>query len=83
MGSGADEAIGIAVQAATSAGVPAQIDVVTFGPVKCLTGATPGKTVFNSATAGEPTETDASNQTAIGYAESTTVLFVLPERLVV
>jgi len=81
MGSGADEAIGIAVQAASAAAEI--IDVVAFGPVKCLTGATPGKTVFNSATAGEPTETDASNETAIGYAESTTVLFVLSEHLVV
>ncbi|MFH1605033.1 MAG: hypothetical protein ABIH03_14135 [Pseudomonadota bacterium] len=80
MGSGADEAIGIAVQAAAAAGEV--IDVVVFGPVKCLTGATPGKTVFNSASAGEPTETDASNETAIGYAKSTTVLFVLPEHLV-
>lgn len=79
MGSGVDEAIGIALQAAAAAAV--KIDVVCFGPVKCLTGATPGATVFTSSTAGEPTETDNTNETAIGYVESATVLFVLPEHL--
>ena len=77
--SAADEAIGIAIQAATAAGEV--IDVVVFGPVKCLTGAEEGDTVFTSATAGEPTQTDGANMTAIGYAESATVLFVLPEHL--
>ena len=77
--SAADEAIGIAVQATSGSGEV--IDVVVFGPVKCLTGAAPGATVFNSTTAGEPTETDAGNVTAVGYAESATVLFVLPEHL--
>jgi len=78
-GSAADEVIGIAVQVASGSGVV--VDVVTLGPVKCLTGATPGATVFTSASAGEPTETDASYLTAVGYAESATVLFVLPEHL--
>jgi len=77
--SAADEVIGIAIQVAAAAGV--QIDVVAFGPVKCLTGATPGVTVWNSTTAGEPLQTTAGNQTAVGYAESATVLFVLPEHL--
>lgn len=77
--SAADEAIGVAIQAAAAAGVG--IDVVTLGPVKCLTGATPGATVYNSTTAGEPTETDSGNVTAVGYAESATVLFVNPEHL--
>lgn len=76
--SAADEAIGVAVQAASSGDT---IDVVVFGPVKCLTGATIGGTVFTSATAGEPTQTDDTNMTAVGYAESATVLFVLPEHL--
>jgi len=75
----ADEAIGIAVQAAAAAGPT--VDVVVLGPVKCLTGAEEGDTVFTSASAGEPTQTDASNLTAVGYAESATVLFVLPEHL--
>lgn len=77
--SAADEVTGVAIQAAAAAGVV--IDVVVLGPVKCLTGATPGATVFNSTTAGEPTETDSGNVTAVGYAESATVLFVLPEHL--
>ena len=77
--SAADEVIGIAVQADASGG--ATIDVVVFGPVKCLTGAEEGGTVFNSTTAGEPLQTTAGNQTAVGYAESATVLFVLPEHL--
>ena len=77
--SAADEAIGIAIQAASAAGEV--IDVVTHGPVKCLTGATPGATVFTSTTAGEPTETDSGNVTAVGWAESSTVLYVLPEHL--
>jgi hypothetical protein len=78
-GSAVDEAIGIAVQADAVGG--AVVDVVVFGPVKCLTGAEEGGTVFTSASAGEPTQTDASYLTAVGYAESATVLFVLPEHL--
>ena len=77
--SAADECIGIALQAAAAAGV--QIDVVAFGPVKCLLEASPGVTVWNSTTAGEPAQTTAGNQTAVGYAESATVLFVMPEHL--
>lgn len=77
--SAADEATGIAVQAASGAGET--IDVVTHGPIVCLTGATPGATVFVSTTAGEPTETDSGNTTAVGWAESATVLYVNPEHL--
>lgn len=77
--SAADEVVGIAVQAGSEGDV---IDVVVLGPVKCMTDATPGATVFNSTTAGEPSESAAGSNTAVGYAESATVLFVLPERLV-
>lgn len=77
--SAADEVIGVAIQAAAAAAEV--IDVVVFGPVKCLTGATVGGTVFNSTDAGEPTQTDSGNVTAAGYAESATVLFVQPEHL--
>ena len=77
--SAADEAIGIAIQAASGSGEV--IDVVVLGPVKCLTGAEEGGTVFTSTDAGEPTQTDSGNVTAVGYAESATVLFVLPEHL--
>ena len=68
--------LGVAVQAASAAGE--RIDLVVFGPVKCLTGATPGALVYNSTTAGEPLETTAGNQTVAGIAESATVLFVRP-----
>ena len=77
--SAADEAIGIALKAASGSGE--LIDVVTHGPVLCLSGATPGATIFTSTSAGEPTETDTGNTTAVGWAESATVLYVNPEHL--
>lgn len=52
------------------------VDLVVFGPVKCLTGATPGAVVYVSDTAGEPAETAGTKSAVIGYAESATVLFV-------
>ena len=74
-----DEVTGVAVQAASAAGE--KIDVVVFGPILCLSGATIGGTVFNSTDAGEPTQTDAGSSTAAGYAETATILFVQPEKL--
>jgi hypothetical protein len=68
--------LGVALQAAAAAAI--DIDVVTFGPVVCLTGATPGALVYNSTTAGEPLETVAGNQTSAGIAETATILFVRP-----
>lgn len=68
--------LGVALQAAAAAGQ--RVDVVVFGPVVCLTGATPGGLQYNSTTAGEPLETTAGNQTVAGIAESATVLFVRP-----
>ena len=68
--------LGVAVQAAAAAGE--RIDVVTHGRVKCLTGATPGAVVYNSTTAGEPSESTAGNQTVAGIAVSATILFVRP-----
>jgi hypothetical protein len=68
--------LGVALNAASAAGQ--RVDVVTFGPVVCLTGATPGGLQYNSTTAGEPLETVAGNQTVAGIAESATVLFVRP-----
>ena len=77
--SAADESIGVALQA--TAGSGEVIDIVVFGPVLCLSGATVGGTVFNTTTAGEYTQTDAGNVTAVGYAETATILFVQPEHL--
>ena len=68
--------LGVALNAASAASLP--VDVVLFGPVVCLTGATPGALQYNSTTAGEPLETTAGNQTVAGIAESATVLFVRP-----
>lgn len=67
--------LGVALQGVASSH---RVDVVTFGPVVCLTGATPGALVYNSTTAGEPLESVAGNQTVAGVAESATVLFVRP-----
>lgn len=64
---------GIALQSGV---VGDQIDIVFFGPVKCLTGATPGAVVYVSDTAGEPAETAGTKSAVIGFAESATVLFV-------
>ena len=72
--SAAMQNVGIAIQAAAAAGD--RIDVVVFGPVQCVTGATPGASIYNSTTAGEPSESTAGNQTKIGFAESATVVFV-------
>lgn len=64
---------GIAIQGGASGEV---VDIVVFGPVKCLTGATPGAIVYVSDTAGEPAETAGTKSAVIGFAESATVLFV-------
>lgn len=71
----ADPVVGVAVKAAA---VGDRVDVVVFGPIKCLTGATPGTTVYNSTTAGEPGATASGNETAAGWAEAADVLFVNP-----
>jgi len=68
--------IGIALQAASAAGEV--IDVVVLGPVKNLTGATPGALEYTNGTAGAISETAGTKTTIIGVAESATVLFVRP-----
>jgi hypothetical protein len=70
-----DPVLGVAIAAGSDG---SRIDVVVFGPILCLTGATPGALVYNSTTPGEPLETVAGNQTVAGIAESATVLFVRP-----
>jgi len=71
--------LGVAINAAVSAGD--YVDVVVFGPVVCLTGATPGLNVYASNTAGEPAESGGTHtkDTIFGYSESATVLFVKPQ----
>jgi len=75
--SAAQKVVGVALQAASAAGQV--IDVVVFGPVICVTGATPGATIHASDTAGEPAESAGTNGGITGFAESATVVFVRPE----
>lgn len=74
--SAAQKVMGVALQAAAAGQV---IDVVVFGPVVCVTGATPGATIHASDTAGEPAESAGTNGGITGIAESATVVFVRPE----
>jgi len=67
---------GVALTAASSGD---QVDVVVFGPVKCITGGTPAAFVYASDTAGEPSESVGTKDVAIGFNESATVLFVRPQ----
>ena len=73
----ADMVLGIAVQAAGAAGE--RIDVVTYGPIECMTGATPGGYVYVSDTVGEYDQSSTSNG-LVGFAESATILFVRPQK---
>lgn len=75
--SAAQKVVGIALQAASAVGQV--IDVVVFGPVVCVTGATPGAIIYASNTAGEPSESPDTNVSVTGFAESATVVFVRPE----
>jgi len=56
-----------------------RVDVVTFGPLVCLTGATIGDVVYVSDTAGEPSHTAGTKISILGMPESATVLFVSPQ----
>ncbi len=68
--------MGVAVQSAV---VGQRLDVVTFGPVICLTGATPGGLIYATDTAGEPGEAVGTKDVLVGVAESATILFVRVE----
>ena len=56
-----------------------RVDVVTFGPLVCMTGATPGDVVYVTDTAGEPSHTAGTKGIILGMPESATVLFVSPQ----
>jgi len=68
--------VGVAIAAAASAGDA--VDVVVYGPVNCLTGATVAAIVYGSDTAGEPSESAGTSDVIAGFNESATVLFVRP-----
>ncbi|MEZ4558727.1 MAG: DUF2190 family protein [Caldilineaceae bacterium] len=71
----AQQVVGIALKAASSGD---RVDVVVFGPVKAITGGTPGSTLHASDTAGEPAESAGTNAGVAGFVESATVAFVRP-----
>lgn len=68
--------VAIAVQAGVDGD---EIDLVTYGPVNNMTGATIGGLIYASDTPGEFAETAGSKSLVIGYAETATVLFVQPQ----
>ena len=76
IGTGVVLTIAMAVQSGVDTDV---IDIVTYGPVECLTGATPGTLIYISDTAGELSATTGTKGTVIGYAETATILFVRPQ----
>lgn len=53
-----------------------EVDLVVFGPVKCITGGTPGAIVYVSDTDGEPSESAGTKSAVIGYVEAADILFV-------
>jgi hypothetical protein len=54
------------------------VDVVVFGPVEMVTGATPGKIIYTSDTAGAVAETAGTKTSIVGVAESATAVLVRP-----
>ena len=68
--------IGVALQVGVADGD--LIDVVTHGPVVCLTGGTPAAIVYGSDTAGEPSESVGTKDSIAGWVEAATILFVRP-----
>jgi hypothetical protein len=74
--------IGVVVESydgetAIVAGDPCTLCV--FGPVSGFSGLTPGANYYVSDTAGAIADAAGTQSRIIGYAESTTVLFVHPE----
>lgn len=55
-----------------------RVDVVVFGPVLCMSGATVGALIFLSDTAGEFAETPGTVTRIVGRGESANVLFIHP-----
>ncbi len=74
--SAAQLTVGVAVQGGVVTNV---VDVVVYGPVQCLSGASPGALVYGSDTAGAYDDAVGTKDLVIGYAESATVLFVQPQ----
>lgn len=71
--SAAQLTIGIAIQSGVDG---EEVDLVVFGPVVALSGATIGNLVFASDTAGAFDTAVGTKDVIIGYAETAAVLFV-------
>lgn len=68
--------LGIALQT-VAATYP--VDVVTHGPVACVTGAAEGSEVYpTDGTAGAPSHTASTAKYSVGVAQSATIIFVRP-----
>ena len=74
--SAAQAVVGVAIKGGL---ITAIVDIVIFGPVVCITGGTPGATVFASDTAGEPAETAGSNYGLLGRVDAANIVFVNPQ----
>jgi len=68
--------LGVALTDANAGGT---VDVVVYGRVLCVTGATPAAVVHASDNAGEPAEAAGSNAGVLGYALTSEILFVAPQ----
>lgn len=68
--------VAIAVQGGVDTDV---VDAVLYGPVKCISGATPGTLAYGSDTAGALDTAVGTEDFVVGYIESATVLFVRPQ----
>jgi len=74
--SGAQLTVAVAIQGGADTN---WIDIVVYGPVKCITGGTPGALVYASDTAGEYSDTVGTKDLVVGWAKTATVLFVNPQ----
>ncbi len=68
--------VAIAVQGGVDTDV---VDAVLYGPVQCISGATPGTLAYGSDTAGALNTAVGTEHFVVGYIESATVLFVRPQ----
>lgn len=74
--SAAQLTVAIAVQSGVDG---TEVDLVVYGPVVALSGATIGALVYGSDTAGAFDDAVGTKDLKIGYAETATVLFVDPQ----
>ena len=68
--------VAIAVQGGVDTDV---VDGVVYGPVQCISGATPGTLAYGANTAGTLDTAVGAKDFVVGYIESATVLFVRPQ----